>query len=109
MIRHVAVLMGGWSTEREVSILSGLACAEALQSSGFQVTKIDVDRNISSVLEKLKPDVCFNALHGPIGEDGNIQGLLNIMGIPYTHSGVQASAIAMDKIRTKEICSKAGC
>ena len=81
MNRHVAVLMGGWSSEREVSILSGLACVEALQSSGFQVTKIDVDRNISSVLEKLKPDVCFNALHGPIGEDGNIQGLLNIMGI----------------------------
>ena len=108
MTRHVAVLMGGWSTERDVSILSGLACAQALQSSGFQVTKIDVDRNISSVLAKLKPDVCFNALHGPIGEDGNIQGLLNIMGIPYTHSGVQASAIAMDKIRTKELCSKAG-
>ncbi|MED5301412.1 MAG: D-alanine--D-alanine ligase [Pseudomonadota bacterium] len=108
MTRHVAVLMGGWSTERDVSILSGLACAQALQSSGFQVTKIDVDRNISSVLGELKPDVCFNALHGPIGEDGNIQGLLNIMGIPYTHSGVQASAIAMDKIRTKELCSKAG-
>ena len=108
MNKHVAVLMGGWSTERDVSILSGLACAQALRSSGFQVTKIDVDRNISSVLAKLKPDVCFNALHGPIGEDGNIQGLLNIMGIPYTHSGVQASAIAMDKIRTKEICSKAG-
>ena len=108
MNKHVAVLMGGWSTERDVSILSGLACAQALRSSGFQVTKIDVDRNISSVLAKLKPDVCFNALHGQIGEDGNIQGLLNIMGIPYTHSGVQASAIAMDKIRTKEICSKVG-
>ena len=108
MNKHVAILMGGWSTERDVSISSGLACAQALRSSGFQVTKIDVDRNISSVLAKLKPDVCFNALHGPIGEDGNIQGLLNIMGIPYTHSGVQASAIAMDKIRTKEICSKAG-
>ena len=108
MNKHIAVLMGGWSSEREVSISSGLACAEALETLCLQVSKIDVGRNISSVLTELKPDVCFNALHGPIGEDGNIQGLLNIMGIPYTHSGVQASAIAMDKVRSKDICSKAG-
>ncbi|MED5225854.1 MAG: D-alanine--D-alanine ligase [Pseudomonadota bacterium] len=108
MNKHIAVLMGGWSSEREVSISSGLACAKALEALGFQVSKVDVDRNIPSVLAELKPDVCFNALHGPIGEDGNIQGLLNIMGIPYTHSGVQASAIAMDKVRSKDICLRAG-
>lgn len=108
MKKHVAVLMGGWSSEREVSLSSGQACADALRNAGYKVSEVDVDRNIPSVLTKLKPDVCFNALHGPIGEDGNIQGLLNIMQIPYTHSGVQASAIAMDKVRTKELCAKAG-
>ncbi|MBH69221.1 MAG: D-alanine--D-alanine ligase [Rhodospirillaceae bacterium] len=108
MTQHVAVLMGGWSSEREVSLSSGSACSSALRKLGYRVSEVDVDRNIPKILSKLKPDVCFNALHGPMGEDGNIQGLLNIMGIPYTHSGVQASAIAMDKVRTKELCGKAG-
>jgi D-alanine-D-alanine ligase len=108
MSKHVAVLMGGWSAEREVSLSTGVACATALRASGYRVSEIDVDRNIAQALGKLRPDVCFNALHGPIGEDGNIQGLLNIMGIPYTHSGVQASSIAMDKPRAKQIFARAG-
>jgi D-alanine-D-alanine ligase len=108
MRNHVAVLMGGWSLERDVSISSGKACADALRKVGCVVSEIDVDRNIPAILARLKPDVCFNALHGPMGEDGNIQGLLNIMGIPYTHSGVQASALAMDKVRAKELFENVG-
>ena len=100
MTAHVAVLMGGWSSEREVSLASGKACSAALRVAGYRVSEIDVDRDIGNVLAKTRPDICFNALHGPMGEDGNIQGLLNIMGIPYTHSGVQASALAIDKVRT---------
>ncbi|NRA88803.1 MAG: D-alanine--D-alanine ligase [Rhizobiales bacterium] len=94
---HVAVLMGGWSSERPVSLWSGEACAIALEKVGYKVTKIDVDQNIASTLKTVNPDVCFNALHGPFGEDGTIQGLLEIMGIPYTHSDVLASSMAMDK------------
>ena len=90
---HVAVLMGGWSPEREVSLSSGRECAKALRQAGWRVTEIDVDRGIAGTLATVKPDVVFNALHGPVGEDGNIQGLLNILGIPYTHSGVRASAV----------------
>lgn len=105
---HVAVLMGGWSAEREVSLSSGAACARALRAAGYRVSEVDVDRRVALALAELRPDVCFNALHGPIGEDGNIQGLLNVMGIPYTHSGVQASAIAMDKPRAKEAFVRAG-
>ncbi len=108
MTRHVAVLMGGWSAEREVSLVSGHACAEALRESGYRVTELDVGRDIAAKLATLAPDVCFNALHGKIGEDGNIQGLLNILGIPYTHSGLQASSLAMDKPKAKEIFIKAG-
>ena len=108
MTTHVAVLMGGWSSEREVSLSSGKACATALRIAGYRVSEIDVDRDIANILAKTRPDICFNALHGPMGEDGNIQGLLNIMGIPYTHSGVQASALAIDKVRTKELFRKAG-
>ncbi|WP_193182850.1 D-alanine--D-alanine ligase [Nisaea sediminum] len=108
MSKHVAVLMGGWSGEREVSLSSGRECAKALREAGYQVTEVDVDRQIPFRLAELKPDVCFNALHGRIGEDGNIQGLLNIMDIPYTHSGVEASAIAMDKPRAKELFARAG-
>lgn len=108
MSKHVAVLMGGWSAEREVSLSSGRECAKALREAGYRVTEVDVDRSIPFRLAELKPDVCFNALHGRIGEDGNIQGLLNILDIPYTHSGVEASAIAMDKPRAKELFMRAG-
>ena len=97
----VAVLMGGWSAEREISLISGTKCAEALNRVGFKVEPIDVKRDIAGVLSKLKPDVCFNALHGRWGEDGCVQGLLEILGIPYTHSGVLASSLAMDKERSK--------
>jgi D-alanine-D-alanine ligase len=107
-MKHVAVLMGGWSAEREVSMDSGLACAEALKATGYQVSTVDVGRNIGEVLAELKPDVCFNALHGRYGEDGYIQGLLEIMGIPYTHSGVLASALAMDKPVAKHLFAEAG-
>ncbi|WP_334127366.1 D-alanine--D-alanine ligase [Sneathiella sp.] len=107
-MKHVAVLMGGWSAEREVSIRSGLACAEALKKSGYRVTPIDVGRNIAETLAEVRPDACFNALHGRYGEDGYIQGLLEIMGIPYTHSGVLASALAMDKPVAKTLFREAG-
>lgn len=101
MAKHVAVLMGGWASEREVSLSSGKACADALERCGYQVSRIDVDRDLGHVLEELKPDVAFNALHGRFGEDGTVQGLLEIMGIPYTHSGVSASSIAMNKHLSK--------
>ncbi len=101
MTKHVAVLMGGWASEREVSLSSGTACADALERCGYQVSRIDVDRDLGHVLEELKPDVAFNALHGRFGEDGTVQGLLEIMGIPYTHSGVSASSIAMNKHLSK--------
>jgi D-alanine-D-alanine ligase len=104
--KHVAVLMGGFSSERPVSLSSGAACADALESAGYQVTRIDVGPDVASVLADLKPDVCFNALHGPYGEDGTIQGVLEYLGIPYTHSGVTASALAMDK-RLSKIVAKA--
>lgn len=105
---HVAVLMGGWSSERPVSLASGKPCAEALERAGYQVTSVDVDRDIAEVLTRLQPDVAFNALHGPFGEDGTIQGLLEILQIPYTHSGVLASALAMDKERAKTVVRRAG-
>ena len=108
MAKHVAVLMGGWSSERDVSLVTGRECSKALKAAGFKVSEIDVGRDIAKVLTEAKPDVCFNALHGRFGEDGRIQGLLDILGIPYTHSGVMASAIAMNKVRTKEICSAIG-
>ena len=105
---HVAVLMGGWSSERDVSLSSGAACAQALRSEGFQVSEIDVARNLADQLHKIKPDVCFNALHGPFGEDGCVQGLLEVLGIPYTHSGVMASSVAMNKLMTKKLLKEAG-
>ncbi|WP_116653946.1 D-alanine--D-alanine ligase [Pelagibacterium sediminicola] len=108
MTRHVALLKGGWSHEREVSLASGQECAEALRNSGYRVTEIDVARDIAGVLEDLKPDVVFNALHGRFGEDGTIQGMLEILGIPYTHSGVLASALAMDKHQAKVMFKAAG-
>jgi D-alanine-D-alanine ligase len=97
MSKHVAVLMGGWSAEREVSLRSGEACAAALTRIGYRVTPIDVTRDIATALSALKPDVCLNVLHGRPGEDGTLQGLLEVIGIPYTHSGVLASALAMQK------------
>ena len=97
MAKHVAVLMGGWSAEREVSRRSGKACAEALERTGYRVTKIDVGRDIATVLQTLKPDAALNVLHGRPGEDGTLQGILEIVGIPYSHSGVLASAMAMQK------------
>jgi D-alanine-D-alanine ligase len=100
--------MGGWSSERDVSLVTGRECSKALKAAGFKVSEIDVGRDIAKVLTDAKPDVCFNALHGRFGEDGRIQGLLDILGIPYTHSGVMASAIAMNKVRTKEVCSAIG-
>lgn len=106
--KHVAVLMGGFSSERPVSLSSGAACAEALEGEGFRVTRVDVGRDVAEVLSQLKPDVAFNALHGPYGEDGSIQGILEYLEIPYTHSGVLASALAMDKALAKNVASAAG-
>src|SRR5580698_10332319 len=106
--KHVAVLMGGWSAEREVSLRSGKACAEALEKKGYRVTKIDVGRDIATVLQTLKPDVALNLLHGRPGEDGTLQGVLEIVGIPYTHSGVMASAVAMQKDVAKVVMKAAG-
>ena len=106
--KHVAVLMGGFSSERPVSLSSGNSCAEALEEVGYNVTRVDVDRDIATVLADLKPDVAFNALHGPFGEDGTIQGILEYLGIPYTHSGVLASALAMNKDRAKVVARSAG-
>src|SRR5258705_4985147 len=97
MSKHVAVLMGGWSAEREVSLRSGKACADALMRQAYRVTRIDVGRDIAAVLKTVKPDVALNVLHGRPGEDGTLQGLLEILAIPYTHSGVMASAVAMQK------------
>ncbi len=102
------MLMGGWSAEREVSLSSGNACADVLEGAGYKVTRVDVDRSVASVLADLKPDVAFNALHGPFGEDGTIQGILEFLAIPYTHSGVLASALAMDKELSKRVAKTAG-
>jgi len=106
--KHVAVLMGGWSAEREVSVNSGRACAEALEQQGYRVTRIDVGRDIASLLPTLKPDVALNVLHGRPGEDGTLQGILEILAIPYSHSGVLASALAMRKDVAKTLFRAAG-
>lgn len=106
--KHVAVLMGGFSSERPVSISSGNACADALEAEGYRVTRVDVGRDVGAVLAELKPDVAFNALHGPYGEDGLIQGVLEYLEIPYTHSGVLASALAMNKEQAKRVTRAAG-
>ncbi len=105
---HVAVLMGGWSAEREVSLMSGNGVADALEKNGHQVTRIDMDRNLAMVLDAVKPDVVFNALHGCPGEDGTVQGMLDLMQIPYTHSGLVTSVIAIDKELTKQQLVPAG-
>src|ERR1700689_4660879 len=108
MVKHVAVLMGGWSAERDVSLRSGQACAEALSRLGYRVTPIDVTRDVAVALTAAKPDVSLNVLHGRPGEDGTLQGLLEILGIPYSHSGVLASALAMQKDYAKAIFRAAG-
>ncbi|HEX9932363.1 MAG TPA: D-alanine--D-alanine ligase [Allosphingosinicella sp.] len=100
---HIAVLMGGWSAEREVSLTSGAGVANALESRGHKVTRIDMDRNLAMVLDSVRPDVVFNALHGTPGEDGTVQGLMDLMGLKYTHSGVETSVIAIDKELTKMV------
>lgn len=108
MSKHVAVLMGGWSAEREVSLRSGAACAAAAERAGYRVTRIDVQRDIATVLQNLKPDVALNVLHGRPGEDGTLQGVLEVVGIPYTHSGVLASSLAMQKDLAKIMLKAAG-
>jgi len=110
MSKRIALLMGGWSAEREVSLVSGKACGDALEARGHRVTRVDLQRDLGALLRALEspPDVVFNALHGRWGEDGNIQGVLNILGIPYTHSGVLASALAMDKPTAKRLFEAAG-
>ena len=105
---HVAVLMGGLSAEREVSLNSGEACAKALESAGYKVTCIDAGRNLAQQLSEVAPEVCFNALHGRWGEDGCVQGVLELLQLPYTHSGVLPSALAMHKERAKEVMRAAG-
>jgi D-alanine-D-alanine ligase len=106
--RHVAVLMGGLSSEREVSLVSGRECADALERLGAQVSRIDAGRDLAQVLTAAKPDVVFNALHGAWGEDGCVQGVLETLGLAYTHSGVLASALAMDKAKAKAVLAAAG-
>lgn len=99
---HIAVLMGGWSSERPVSLMSGAGVADALESLGHRVTRIDMDRDVALRLAEVKPDVVFNALHGAPGEDGTVQGMLDLMALPYTHSGLATSVIAIDKQLTKQ-------
>ncbi|WP_309607029.1 D-alanine--D-alanine ligase [Phenylobacterium sp.] len=105
---HVAVLLGGLSAEREVSLVSGRACADALDRLGAKVSRVDAGRDLAQVLTRLQPDVCFNALHGEWGEDGCVQGVLETLGVRYTHSGVLASALAMDKAKAKAVLAAAG-
>lgn len=105
---HIAVLMGGLSSEREVSLSSGIEIAKALESEGYKVTKVDVGADLAEQLTRIAPDVCFNALHGKWGEDGCVQGVLEILKIPYTHSGVLASSVAMNKELSKVILENAG-
>lgn len=104
----VVVLMGGPSAEREVSLATGKGCGEALRSEGFDVVELDAGRDLVARLDEIRPDVVFNALHGRWGEDGCVQGMLEWLGLPYTHSGVLASALAMDKQRSKEVYRAAG-
>jgi len=99
---HVVVLMGGWANEREVSLMSGKGVADALEERGHRVTRIDMDRDVAARIAEAKPDVVFNALHGVPGEDGTVQGMMDLMGVPYTHSGLATSVIAIDKELTKQ-------
>ena len=106
---HVVVLMGGWSSEREVSLTSGKGVADALRESGWtRVTELDMDRDVAARLTELRPDVVFNALHGTPGEDGTVQGMMDLMGLTYTHSGLETSVIAIDKELTKMVLAPHG-
>lgn len=105
---HVAVIKGGWSAEREVSLVSGGAAAKALAARGYKVTEIDAGHDLANKLAEAKPDVVFNGLHGRWGEDGCVQGILEVLEIPYTHSGVMASSVAMNKPMAKRVCAAAG-
>jgi len=100
---HIAVLMGGWSAERRVSLVTGAGVADALESRGHRVTRIDMGRDVAQRLAEAKPDVVFNALHGTPGEDGTVQGLMDLMGLRYTHSGLATSVVAIDKELTKQV------
>jgi D-alanine-D-alanine ligase len=104
----VAVLMGGWSAERDVSLTSGAGVADACERLGHEVVRVDMDRNVAQVLAAIRPDVVFNALHGTPGEDGTVQGMLDLMQIPYTHSGMATSVIAIDKQLTKQTLTPHG-
>jgi D-alanine-D-alanine ligase len=108
MTVHVVVLMGGWSSERSVSLSSGAGIVAAIESLGHKVTGLDMQRDVAEQLARLKPDVVFNALHGAPGEDGSVQGLMDLMDIAYTHSGLCASAVAMDKQLSKTLLTAAG-
>lgn len=105
---HVAVLMGGWASERPVSLMSGNGVADALEARGFRVTRIDMGRDVALRLHEAAPDVVFNALHGVPGEDGSVQGMLDLMGVPYTHSGLATSVVAIDKQLTKQALTPHG-
>ena len=105
---HIVVLMGGWSAERPVSLMSGAGVADALEANGHRVTRIDMGRDVAARLAEAQPDLVFNALHGSPGEDGSVQGMLDLMGIPYTHSGLATSVIAIDKVLTKQVLVPAG-
>jgi D-alanine-D-alanine ligase len=105
---HIVVLMGGWSAERAVSLTSGAGIAAALERLGHRVTPLDMDRDVAVRLAEIRPDLVFNALHGTPGEDGTVQGMLDLMGIRYTHSGLAASVIAIDKQLTKQLLADAG-
>jgi D-alanine-D-alanine ligase len=107
-MKRVAVIYGGWSSEREVSLSSGTQMLKAAQAAGYDAVGIDVDRNLAAKLADVKPDVVLNGLHGPWGEDGCVQGLLEVMDLPYSHSGVLASALAMDKLKSKAVYRAAG-
>jgi D-alanine-D-alanine ligase len=106
--RHIAVLLGGPSSERKVSLVSGSACADALERLGAKVSRIDPGKDVAQVLTATKPDLVFNALHGEWGEDGCVQGVLETLKLPYTHSGVLPSALAMDKAKAKAVLAAAG-
>jgi D-alanine-D-alanine ligase len=106
--RRVAILLGGLSAERDVSLSSGEACAAALERLGAEVVRVDAGRDLAEVLGRLRPDICYNSLHGQWGEDGCVQGVLETLGLAYTHSGVLASALAMDKTKAKAVLAAAG-
>ena len=105
---HVAILMGGWSSEREVSLVSGAGVADAVEALGWRATRVDMDRSVAAAIAEISPDVVFNALHGTPGEDGSVQGMLDLMDVPYTHSGMATSVIAIDKVLTKQALTPHG-